>query len=63
MTDSLLSTADLARRFNLPERTITHWRETRTGPPFIRLGSRVRYRAQDVEKWLDQQAKASGWSA
>lgn len=55
----LMSTADVAELCQVPERTVMHWRETRTGPPFIRLGGRVRYRRDAVLSWIKQREKAS----
>lgn len=55
----MLDTDAVAVRCNVPVRTVMHWRETRSGPPFVRLGGRVRYRRSAVEKWIAQQEKAS----
>jgi predicted DNA-binding transcriptional regulator AlpA len=47
-----LTPAQLAEREGVSLRQVRHWRATRTGPPFIRLGPQtVRYRLDDVERW------------
>jgi len=33
---------------------LAQMRHRRTGPPFMKCGSRVLYRWQDVEDWLDR---------
>lgn len=33
--------------------TLARWAMENEGPPFIRLGRSVRYRRDDVIKWLD----------
>ena len=43
------------------EKTLENWRGTNKGPPFIRLtGERrgVRYRLDELKKWIDQQTGA-----
>jgi len=44
-----LHQADLARRWNLSPRTLERWRWLREGPPYLKIGSRVVYRMEDVE--------------
>jgi predicted DNA-binding transcriptional regulator AlpA len=33
--------------------TLAKWRLRRTGPAYLKLGGRVRYRAEDIEAWMD----------
>jgi hypothetical protein len=42
--DQLLTTADLAKRWNLSEQTLANQRSTGRGPRFLRVGGRVFYR-------------------
>lgn len=42
---------DLARRWNISERTLERWRWLKTGPAYIRIGGRVVYRLQDIETY------------
>jgi predicted DNA-binding transcriptional regulator AlpA len=39
--------------------TRANWRHQGGGPRFVKVGSRVRYRACDVEEWLDRQTRVS----
>jgi len=51
----LLTLDDLARYVGVPKRTVYSWRYRGIGPVGIKLGGHVRYRWDDVEKWLDEQ--------
>ena len=51
----LLSPADLATYLAIPLATVYRWRSRREGPRGIRVGRHVRYRVDDVERWLDDQ--------
>ena len=47
-----LTTAEVAERFQVSVRTIERWRETGTGPVYIRISNRFyRYRAADCDQW------------
>ena len=48
----LMTEAELAAELGVCRRTVTRWRVTRSGPPHVRLGRAIRYRAADVERWL-----------
>ena len=50
---ALLSPADLATYLNVPLATVYSWRSRREGPCGIRVGRHVRYRLDDVERWLN----------
>jgi predicted DNA-binding transcriptional regulator AlpA len=47
---------DLSRRWRISVRTLEKWRTNRTGPRFIKVGGRVRYRRADVEAWEERRA-------
>lgn len=51
--EKLLSTADLAALLGVAPETVRYWRHIATGPPARKVGRYVRYRAVDVEAWLD----------
>jgi integrase len=51
--EPLLSIDQLARWLNKPKATLYAWRTRPRGPPAIRLGTTLRYRRDDVERWLD----------
>jgi len=48
-----------AERLNLSVRTLQSWRYKGGGPPYLRLGSVVRYDPVRVDAWLDQQVRTS----
>lgn len=52
MLDDLLTPPDLARKLGVAKQTLAVWRLKGTGPAFYRAGSRILYRAADVESWL-----------
>ena len=41
----------------IPPRTYERWRRTGLGPPYLRLGNRIRYRVDDVLVWLARQRR------
>lgn len=47
---------DLSTRWRISVRTLEKWRTNRTGPRFIKVGGRVRYRRVDVEAWEERRA-------
>jgi hypothetical protein len=55
---ALASPREVADFLQVPERTLTEWRYRRVGPLYARVGRHVRYRWDDVEKWLDEQGQA-----
>jgi predicted DNA-binding transcriptional regulator AlpA len=46
-----LNQAELAERWRLSERTIEKWRSTGRGPQHLKLGRRVVYRLEDIERF------------
>jgi len=54
-SDSLLTQEAAATLLDLGNpRTLAAWRLHRKGPPYIRIGSSVRYRRSDLDAWLDR---------
>lgn len=53
MAGSLLTEADVSQALHLSLACLRRWRLERRGPQFIKMGSRVRYRPQDLETWLE----------
>ena len=51
--DSLLSDYDLAQLTGFSVHTIRRWRLLQQGPRYIKIGSSVRYRPEDVTAWLE----------
>lgn len=42
----------LAEEADVSLRTVRRWRNARTGPPFIRIGNKIRYRIEAVRAWM-----------
>lgn len=64
MTDDCAMPAPLdARRaadfLGLSPSTLAKWRVSGRGPSFVKLGSRVAYRTDDLEAWLAAQVRRS----
>jgi excisionase family DNA binding protein len=49
----LLRPDEVAALLDVPVRTIYRWRSQHAGPRGFRLGRHVRYRLEDVERWLE----------
>lgn len=57
--DRLLGPDEVAAFLGVPLRTIYRWRSRREGPRGYRVGRHVRYRLDDVERWLEDRSDAS----
>ena len=51
--DALLNEHDVARITGLSVASVRRWRLLRQGPQYLKIGSAVRYRSQDIAAWLD----------
>lgn len=51
--DNLLTIEEVAARIRRPEATLRYWRHKGEGPKSFKIGSRVMYKAADVDAWLD----------
>jgi excisionase family DNA binding protein len=49
---ALLNTEDAAKRLSISRSTLEKLRVTGGGPPYLKLGRSVRYRAEDISRWL-----------
>lgn len=57
MTDEQLRTPEEVAAFlQVPLATLYAWRYRSEGPPAIKIGRHLRYRARDVERWLNSLA-------
>ena len=63
MADQLLSPVAVSDYLDVPVATLYQWRSHGTGPPAIRVGRHLRYRAEALERWLDQQSADAGTPA
>jgi excisionase family DNA binding protein len=50
----LLSPDELASYLGVPRATVYRWRSRREGPCGIRVGRHIRYRLEEVDRWLDE---------
>jgi excisionase family DNA binding protein len=48
-----------AEYLQLPKKTLYDWRLRKIGPVSIKIGRHVRYRLVDIDRWLDEKAKAA----
>lgn len=55
-SDQLLSIPGLAAFLDVSVQTVYKWRTNGTGPRGIRVGRHIRFRRQDVDRWLESQA-------
>lgn len=51
--DRLLSSIEVAELLGITEGTLRNWRYQGQGPPYVKLGSAVRYKAADVQAYID----------
>lgn len=51
--DALLNEHDVASITGMSVASIRRWRLLKQGPKFLKLNSAVRYRAMDLEAWLE----------
>jgi predicted site-specific integrase-resolvase len=66
MSTKHLNQRELAERWNISQRTLERWRWVGDGPQFLKLGGRVVYRVEDVERYEAEQLRShtgSGTSA
>ncbi len=46
-----LTQAELAQRWRISPRTLERWRWLKTGPAYLRIGGRIVYQLEDVQKF------------
>lgn len=56
LAKQLLNEHEVANTCGISVLTLRKWRSLRRGPRFLKIGSLVRYRPQDVAAWIDSQA-------
>lgn len=54
----LLWAQEVAAILGVPVKTLYQWRYKGVGPAGVRVGRHLRYRAADVEAWIDGRATA-----
>ena len=55
---TLLTESQVASRLAVSPRTLQMWRLKGGGPPFVKMGSAVRYRPDDIEHWVSDNLRA-----
>ena len=55
----LATSKEVAEYLGVPVATLDQWAYRGVGPRYSKVGRYRRYRWEDIEKWLDQQAKGS----
>jgi hypothetical protein len=48
-----LTEKDVAKQIKVSLASLRRWRLLQRGPRFIKVGALVRYRAEDLEQWLE----------
>lgn len=51
--NQFLSTPQAATMLAVSESTLQRYRITNEGPPYIKVGNRVRYDIKDLEDWVE----------
>ena len=51
----LLTLGEAADLLRTPAATLRYWRHMRVGPPCFRVGRRVVYRRDELDRWLFEQ--------
>ncbi len=51
--EELLNEHDVARITGLSVASVRRWRLLRQGPRYLKIGSAVRYRSEDIFAWLN----------
>jgi predicted site-specific integrase-resolvase len=49
----LLDAKQTAERLSVPSGTLRYWRSAGIGPPYVKLGGRVKYGEADVEAYIE----------
>lgn len=49
----------LAKVLGCDVKTLQAWRTRGGGPPFVRVGRLVRYRNEDIQKWIESRLATS----
>ena len=58
----LLNEHDVARVTGLSVASVRRWRLFRQGPKYIKIGSAVRYKPEDITAWLESRPSGGGHS-
>ena len=53
--EEFLACSETSKLIAKTERTLEWWRETKQGPPYVRLGKTILYRKSELLRWLVDQ--------
>jgi predicted DNA-binding transcriptional regulator AlpA len=53
----LLTQDELAAELRIAGKTLENWRYLGRGPKYAKIGSRIRYRRADVDRWLKSRTR------
>jgi predicted site-specific integrase-resolvase len=59
MSTRHLNQRELAERWNISPRSLERWRWLGQGPRFLKIGGRVVYRVEDIERYEAEQLRDS----
>jgi excisionase family DNA binding protein len=51
---NLMTPKELSEYLQVADETLQYWRRNGTGPAFVRVATLIRYKREDVEKWLEE---------
>ncbi|MGW5518824.1 helix-turn-helix domain-containing protein [Nocardia africana] len=55
-----LTTEEVSKRLNIPQKTLANWASRGKGPRFARMGRHRRYRLSDLINWEEDQLENGG---
>lgn len=59
--EELLTPAEVAEEWGVPEKTLRNWRHIGRGPAYVRVsGKHIRYRRSDLQRFADAQTVTPG---
>lgn len=51
-----LTSIDLAKRWMMPDKTLSQWRWNGRGPKFTKIGRHILYKIEDIEKFEEEKS-------
>lgn len=63
LMNDLLTLVEVATRLRVPEATLRYWRTRGEGPKGFKVGRRVVYRVDAVERWVSEREAAAAKTA
>lgn len=58
---NLMSSREVAEMLGVTDQCVRTWRSQRRGPSYYKIeGGRIRYKREEVEKWLSKQENNDG---